>query len=391
MIPRFKPYLGKEEFLSLFKCNKAAVQEFEKKFAEKFRTKEAISFSYGRSALWTFFKAMDIVDAEIIMPAYTCSVVAHAIVLSGNIPCFVDINLSDYNMNLDQVESSINENTRAIIATHLFGYPLDTDKLKEIVQRTEKQFGHKIWVIQDCAHSFGAEWEGKLVCNEGDAAIFGLNISKMITSIFGGMLTTNNLEVAEKIRKFRNENFRKSGFIKTSNRIFYLLAVYIGFNERIYGFIKFLQDKTKILDRFTKAYHLDEKIHFPPDYLDLMIPLEAKVGLEQLKKYNDIVSIHQTNAKKYNMLFKDKPSWKLPPIVEGATYSHYVVRVDNRKEEVKKYFAKKIELGQLIEYSLPHIPSYSKWDNTNCKNSLTCSMNTINIPIYFSVERKSAL
>ena len=186
MIPRFKPYLGKEELLAAITPDKSAVEKFETEFARTFEAKYALAFPYGRSALWALFKAMDIHDAEIIMPAYTCVVVAHAIVLSGNTPRFVDITLHDYNMDLNQVAEAICGKTQAIIATHLFGYPLDIDQLGEIVREAEHRFGHKIWVIQDCAHSFGAQWKGKQVCGAGDAALFGLNISKMITSIFGG-------------------------------------------------------------------------------------------------------------------------------------------------------------------------------------------------------------
>ena len=130
-------------------------------FANFLRPKYAISFPYGRSALWAFFKAMDIQNAEIILPAYTCSVVAHAIVLSNNIPRFVDIRLDDYNMDLGQVKEAITSRTRAIIATHLFGYPLDVEKLKTIVKEAEAIHGHKIWIIQDCAHSFGAAFNGQ--------------------------------------------------------------------------------------------------------------------------------------------------------------------------------------------------------------------------------------
>src|SRR5512138_2304565 len=99
MIPRLKPFLGKEEFLAALRPAKDAVANFEQAFAEKFEARYALAFSYGRSALWAFFKALELEKAEIIMPAYTCVVVAHAAVLSGNIPRFVDIDLTDYNMN----------------------------------------------------------------------------------------------------------------------------------------------------------------------------------------------------------------------------------------------------------------------------------------------------
>ena len=113
-------------------------RKIRKAFAKKFKAVDAVSFPYGRSAQWAFFHALGVSNAEIIMPAYTCSVVAHAVTLSGNVPRFIDINLHDYNMNLDLAEAAINKNTRGLIATHTFGYPQDLERLESIVEMAEK-------------------------------------------------------------------------------------------------------------------------------------------------------------------------------------------------------------------------------------------------------------
>ena len=139
MIPRFKPSLNLREILRLFRLNRGAVERFEKEFAKKFQSIDAVAFPYGRSAQWAFLKALGIENAEIIMPAYTCSVVAHAVTLSGNEPRFIDIDLQDYNMNLDLAEAAINERTRVIIATHTFGYPQDLERLESMVEKAEKK------------------------------------------------------------------------------------------------------------------------------------------------------------------------------------------------------------------------------------------------------------
>ncbi len=388
MIPRLKPYLGKEELLAALRRQEDAVVRFEEAFARTFEARYAIAFPYGRSGLWAFFKALGIKGSEVIMPAYTCVVVAHAIVLSGNIPRFVGITLYDYNMDLDQVEAAINERTQAIIATHLFGYPLNVDRLNEIVRAAEAQWGHKIWVIQDCAHAFGARWQGKLVCNEGDMALYGLNISKMMTSIFGGMLTINDPTLAGQLREWRDAYFNCPGVTKSLRRRFYLLAVYAAFNKRLYGLVNWLQEETPLLDHLTKAYHLDEKIHFPPDYLDQMLDVEAQVGLAQLRKYPEIVRKRQENARYYHENLPPILEWELPPLVDGATYSHYVVRVPDRVSVLETLQAKGIQLGQLIEYSVPHMLPYQHYAKAqHFPNSLLCSRHTINLPIYPTVRK----
>ena len=241
MVPRFNPALSWREILVLLYNRSGAVQKFEKEFAKKFNAADAVAFPYGRSAQWAFFKALGIEKAEIIMPAYTCSVVAHAVTLSGNVPCFIDIDLSDYNMNLGLAETAINERTRCIIATHTFGFPQDLDRLEKIINRAEEKYGHKIWLMQDCCHAFGAKWNNRMISDSGDVSVYAFNISKIMTSIFGGMLTFKNKDLALKVRKWRNENFKKATLKKKIMRRIYLLCVFFSFNKIAYSLIYWLQ------------------------------------------------------------------------------------------------------------------------------------------------------
>ena len=380
MIPRFKPSLNWRELLALFRVNRGAVEKFEKSFAEKFQAVDAVAFPYGRSAQWAFLQAVGVTRSEIIMPAYTCSVVAHAVTLSGNTPRFIDINPGDYNMNLDDAESAINEKTRAIIATHTFGYPQDLDRLELMVREAEEKFGHKIWLIQDCCHAFGAEWKGRMIGTSGDVAVYALNISKMITSIFGGMLTFQDQDLAHQVRIWRNEQYKKPSFLKIMKRRIYLFLVFLAFKETFYGLTWFLQEKTYLLNRLTKAYHLDDKIHFPPDYLDLMSDLEAAVGLVQLEKYEDIIESRRKKALWYDKNLERRKGWRFPPIIKGATYSHYTVSVPNRAEVVSEYADKGIQLGELIQYSIPKLPEYAKHPQ-NCPLSENASKSSINFSV----------
>ncbi|NBT46891.1 MAG: hypothetical protein EBT07_03595 [Actinobacteria bacterium] len=381
MIPRFKPDLGWAEICALFRPNRGAVERFEKEFAKAFQAVDAVAFPYGRSAQWAFFKAMGIENAEIIMPAYTCSVVAHAVTLSGNQPRFIDINLGDYNMNLEEAEAAINENTRAIIATHTFGYPQDLDRLEAMVKRGEEKYGHKIWLMQDCCHAFGAEWQGRMIGISGDVAVYALNISKMITAIFGGMLTFQDQALADKVRAWRDANYRPAGRLKAIQRRLYLLAVYVAFNEIVYGLTWWLQEKTPLLNHLTKSYHLDDKIHFPPDYLDKMLEVEAAVGLAQVDRYDAIIARRRANAVYYNQYLERHSGWVFPPLIDGATYSHYVVRVPERKPVIDEWAEKGMHLGELIQYSIPSTSPY-KLQSQLCVNSDIASHKTINYPLH---------
>ena len=380
MKPRFKPYINWRELRKIFSFNFDKVKRFEEKFANKFGALEAVSFSYGRSAQWAFFKALKIEKTEVIMPAYTCSVVAHAVNLSGNTPKFIDITLDDYNMNLKLLENAINERTSTIITTHTFGCPQNMDEILRIVKEAEKRYKKKIWIMQDCCHAFGAKWGNKLVGSYGDVAVYAFNISKMITSIFGGMLTFNDKDLALKVKIWRDQNFKKPSIIKSLKRRIYLIAVYFAFNEMIYGFIYFLKQNTNLIKSLTDSYHLDDKIHFPPDYLDKMIDLEAAVGIEQLDKYDEIIMHRKQKAVWYNNNLKKVNGWKFPKVFDEHTFSHYVVLVPNRKEVLDEYKNKGIELGELIQYSIPELKSYAHL-KSHCPNAKTAAEKTINFSV----------
>lgn len=382
MIPRFQPAIGADELRALAAPPAGAVAQFERAFADHFRCDEGIAFSYGRTALWVLLQALGIENAEVVVPAYTCSVVAHAVTLSRNTCRFVDITLDDYNMDFDHVEQAMTPATRMVVATHLFGYPLDVDRLRAIVSAAERRFGHKIWIVQDCAHAFGARWQGRLVAAEDDIALFGLNISKTITSIFGGMLTTRNASLAATVRAWRDAHITRPSAAKAVARRAYLVAAAAAFQKSVYGAVRWLQDDTPLLDRLTMAYHRDDEIRFPPDYLDAMLDVEAAVGLAQLARLNEFEQRRREHARHYSTHLRAQ-GWTLPPFVEGATYSHYPVRVESRAHEVARFRRAGVQVGDVIDYSVPELPGYREAaDPRRFPNAGLCSRHVINLPVH---------
>ena len=200
MMPRIRPQLGWAEMAAAMHLPRGDdVARYEQAFAASMGQGHGIAFAYGRSALTIALRALLGAGVEVICPAYTCVVVAHAIVSSGNTPVFIDCGADDFNMDLDAAEAAITARTGAIIATSLFGHPVDIDRTDAL------RAAHPgVLMIQDCAHSFDAAWRGRAVQQAGDFALFGLNISKLLTSIFGGMLTTDDAGLAATIRGARD-------------------------------------------------------------------------------------------------------------------------------------------------------------------------------------------
>lgn len=378
LTPRLKPnYTFSDWIAALNIFQKNPIDSYEKEFANKFQNDYGVMFQHGRTGLYALLKVWELENDEVICPAYTCVVVPNAIVLSGNIPVFVDSSKNSFNMDLDLLKKTITEKTKAIVVTHIFGYPMDVVKVQEIVKNAEQKYGHKIYVIQDAAHSYGAKWQEKFVTKYGDAAIFGSNISKVINSIFGGMVSTNSKETYEKLKSWRKSNAKASGFSKSIKRFIYFVAVNIAFNSYVYGFVNWLE-RIGALDRFVK-YFEEDKIYFPTDWDMMPSSIEARVGRNQLKKYNYIMENRIKNAKNWINKFQDEECQFMQDI-QGSTYSHCVALVEDRDEWLEKYRKEGIQLGILIEYSIPYMKAYESYKREEYLVSLEYSKKSINFP-----------
>lgn len=381
MIPRFKPNYSRKEWLAPLKVwEQNAVPQYETQFAQTFENQHGVMFSHGRSGLYALIKIWQLENAEVVCPAYTCVVVADAIVLAGSIPVFVDCAQDHCNMSLPGIEAAITEKTRAIVATHLFGYPMDVVTLNDIVKAAETKYGHKIYVIQDCAHSYGARWQSKLVTRYGDAAIFGCNISKIINSIFGGMVTTNCRITAQKLYDWRDQNCQNRCLIKSFKRAAYLYASSIAFNETIYGIVNYMDNKGW-LDKFTR-YYAEGSICFPSDWNHNPVAVEARVGLVQLQKYNDIVANRQQRARQIQKSLAELNEIQFFPSIEGSTYSHLVARVPDRQHWSNQAKRLGVQLGILIEYSVPEMLAYQKYKRGEYPVAEQYSKHCINFPLH---------
>jgi len=376
MIPRLKPTLGLKEIRAALQFSKDDdFRRYETAFAQLMDQRYAVVFPYGRTGLMTLLKALAIEGKEVICPAYTCVVVPHAIVYSGNTPVFVDCEPQSFNMNLDKAGEIITSKTGAMIATSVFGYPVNLDKLDMI----RDQHPH-VQIIQDCAHSFAAEWKGRQVQREGTAALFGLNISKLMTSIFGGMITTDDETLYNKLKYFRDHFTSPSNWKKSMRRLIYFLAVYAAFSEKIYGIINRME-RSGLIDQFVKYY--DEfKIDMPPDYLEAITALEARVGIVNLSRYEDIVRNRIEGANYYFDALEGRPDLKLPPKDDGATYSHFAVGVKNRDKWLRKGIDRNVQLGWIIEYCIPLMEAYGKHSVEEFPEASQYADTVINLPVW---------
>lgn len=277
------------------------VEKFEKEFASFCKCNYAIGVGSGTSALWLALKCLGIKDGdEVITTPNTYIATAEAISFCGAKPVFVDVIEQTYNMNPELLVKAINYKTAAIIPVHLYGQTVDMNPIMEIAKR------YNLLVIEDACQSHGAEYKGRPAGSIGDAGCFSFYPGKNIGA-YGdaGAVVTNNPELAEKIRIYRDHGQTK----KYHHEV-------LGWNTRLDGL------QAAILS----------------------------VKLKHLPKWNEA---RRANAELYNKMLRDIDGVITPFEAEFAkhVYHIYAIRTKKRDELMKALAEKEIYCG--IHYPIP--------------------------------------
>jgi len=207
-----QPSLGPLELELLSNCIKTEwisadgpfVRQFEEEFSKYIGCEYGAAVNNGTSALSAAVFGINIQPGdEVILPTFTIISCAIAIIRMGGVPVFVDIEPETWNINVNQIESKITNKTKAIMAVHMYGHPCDMDSIMGIALK------YKLKVIEDASQVHGAEYKNRKCGSLGDVSTFSFYANKIITTGEGGMVVTNNKEIAERAKSFRNLCFDK--------------------------------------------------------------------------------------------------------------------------------------------------------------------------------------
>ncbi|MCK4818400.1 aminotransferase class I/II-fold pyridoxal phosphate-dependent enzyme, partial [bacterium] len=207
------------------------VPEFEKAFAEFVGAKHAVAVSSGTAALHAAMYAVGIgAGDEVIVPPMTFAATANCIVFQRGVPVFSDVDAETLLIDPGQVKEKITPRTKAIIAVDYAGHPCEYDKLRQIAKR------HGTALVADGCHALGAEYKGKKVGTLADLTVFSFHPVKHITTGEGGMVTTDDPALAERIRIFRNHGITSDYHQREEQGSYFYEMVDLGYNYRLTDF-----------------------------------------------------------------------------------------------------------------------------------------------------------
>ena len=343
MIYIAKPMIGQEEKEAVLEVLDSGiiaqgprVKAFEEAFAAMCGVEHAIATTSGTTALHVALLAHNIGEGdEVITSPFTFIASSNSVLYTGARPVFVDIDPLAYNLDPALIEKAITPKTRAILPVHLFGLSCDMDPILEVAEE------HGLKVIEDACQSHGATYKGRRVGSFGTGT-FSLYPTKNMTSAEGGMITTDDAQLAEKCRVIRQHGMRRRYYHDE-----------LGFNFR-------------------------------------MTDVHAAIGLAQLQKLEHFNAARQQNA---CYLSKCLEGVQVPFVPEGSqhVYHQYTVRVSNGRRDSLRAYLHENGVGSEVYYPVPVHKQTFYMDKLGYDMSLPeaerAALEVLSLPVHPALEQ----
>ncbi len=345
-IPIAKPIIGQEEIKAVgdvlasgMLTQGESVKKFEEAFSAYLGVQHSIAVSNGTVALDLALKALDLKPGdEVVSPAFTFIATANSVLYQGLRPVFADVDPKTFNIDPESLAERITPKTRAVVGVHLYGQPFDLKAIQQICD------DKNLMLIEDCAQAHGAEFDGKKVGGFG-LGCFSFYPTKNMTTGEGGMITTNNDALANRLRLLRNH-----GDTGKYNHVM------LGYNYR-------------------------------------MMNLQAAIGLVQLKRLEEFTARRIRNAEILNNI---KIRGLTKPYKQSNVrhvYHQYVVRVEDdfpaSREKLMEYLQSK-GIGSAVHYPKPiyEQPLYKElgYSKERCAVSEDVSSRVLSLPVHPSLR-----
>lgn len=326
------------------------VEKFEKKVAEYVGAKYAVAVANGTAGLHMACYAAGLKEGdEVIVSSLTFAASSNAVLYCGATPVFADIDPKTYNIDPNDIEKKITDKTKAIIPVDFTGQSVDMDRIKDIANR------YDLIIIEDGAHALGSEYKGKKVGSTADMVMFSFHPVKPITTAEGGMVTTNNFDYYNKMKRFRSHGIEKNPELLIENHgPWYHEQLELGYNYRL-------------------------------------TDVQSALGTSQLKKIDTFIDKRRKIVSFYNSKFQDLVEVITPyePSYSNSGWHLYIVQLkpDLLKVGRKEIFEALTEenIGVNVHYLPVYLHPYYQelgYEKGSCPNSEYLYENMITLPLY---------
>ncbi len=367
------------------------VGELEKVYATYTGTKGAVAFPYSRTGTYYVLKALELQEGdEVIMPAFTFWVDAAMVVMAGLKPVFVDVNFETQSIDPTQIEKAITPRTKVIYPTHLNGLPADMDQIMEIAKK------HDLRVMEDCARSCGATYNGKRI-GSFDIGSFSFGYGKSFYGFGGAMVTSDDEALIKKLRKLKSD-FKhisiKNLCIETlkGSLLRYLNISYL-YRFSLFPLVyKFqVEGKEQYAGRFRVKMPPYDKV--PDNFKIDMNNIQARLGLRQLKRIDKTNKIRMNNARILTQELKDIPGLHIPNEFTDREHVavHYAIWTENNRELQRFLTKNKIDVQDETAVDLTTLERFKPYVNSKFPNAHKLHNKLLFLPTHIGLTKGDIL
>lgn len=353
---------------------------------EYFAVEDVYLIDSGRSALSVALEALGVTkDDEVLVQAFTCTVVINAITRLGAKPIYVDIQ-SDYNIDPEDLKRKITSRAKALIIQHTFGNPADMDALLHIAKEYE------LATVEDCAHALGSKFDGKKLGTFADIGIFSFGSDKVISCVRGGALVVNTKEVAPKVKEIISSLPTLSLF-QIKKHLIHAPLFYFG--KKWYGIgigkvLLYVQKKLQLVPRTVSEQEKRGEVPniFPAQFSNAL----AILLLGQLHQLKTLLQHRKDIAKVYDSFFSEETA----PLrsCSECTYLRYPLQVSNKNDVLLEAKKRNVLLGDWYSDVVTPVQGSLKdmwYTSGSCPTAETISKTVVNLPTNRHISEKDAI
>ncbi len=368
------------------------IEKYQCEFARFFGAERAFGFWKGRVALYALLRALDVNQGdEVILPGYTCVMNVNPIKYVGAKPVYVDIEPDTFNINANLLEEKITSKTKVIVAQHTYGYPCEMDAIMDIAQ------SKGISVIEDCCLSLGSKYKGRMVGTFGRAGYFSFQWNKPYTTGLGGMVITNERQLAERIESLLADEMRPPPswevLMLRGQLIIYRLLVYPRTTALAQNVFRYLTKKGAVVGSSSTSEYEPVKAD---DFFKGLSTVQARSGIRQLDKIEANISHRRKMAQLYDELLvgRDWRSNKYDRDLAEPVMARYPVRITEKQKALGQAEKAGIELGSWFECPLHPIEtplaSYD-YELGMCPEAEKAAREVVNLPLHTRANERTAV
>jgi dTDP-4-amino-4,6-dideoxygalactose transaminase len=365
--------------LAFYSCFSIFFSNSKKNIESYFNNKDIYLFSSARGALSAFLQANNINDGDsVLLSSFTCLAVPTAVIASGARPIYADINPLSLNVNFEEIKEKVESNTKVIVVQHTMGRAMDDmDKIVEFAATRD------ILVVEDCALSLGSSDKGKKVGSTGDAAIFSLELSKTLSSGWGGVLVNNNTKLTRSLKTYYNKTDYEP-LPTRARKLIQIIITGIFYNKYVYFVGKYFVSMAYKISFFKGSTPPNEYVgKVSSDFVSKLSKTQGIFANNQFKRVQMISNINNRNF----INIKNYIELSGLTVLGDIKNDHFPVTpricflVKDKKNAREWFINKGIELGSWFDGCLSTSTIFN-FEQNLFENVSKVSMHIVNLPCH---------